>query len=149
MSGNESLDNTTAFAATDVPLSMAVVESERSPYDNATASGGTNEFATASGAADDLTNNHKSRNARKQTNLLYIRAWNVRTTNDSATSIRLERATAIICRELEKGNTGIFALDVQVSGTSKREIIQSSGVEVWTRQRGWALRGWALPSPIN
>ena len=65
MSDNESSDNTTAFEVTDAPLSMAVVESERSPYDNATASGGADEFATASGGADDLTNNQKSRISRK------------------------------------------------------------------------------------
>ena len=48
MSDNESSDNTTAFEVTDAPLSMAVVESEKSPYDNATASGGADEFALIS-----------------------------------------------------------------------------------------------------
>ena len=112
MSDNESSDNTTALEVTDAPLSMAVVESERSPYDNATASGGADEFATASGGADDLTNNQKSRISRKHTHLLNIGAWNVRTTNDSATSIRPERATAIICRELEKASIDICGLPI-------------------------------------
>ena len=74
MSDNESSDNSTAFEVTDAPLSMAVVESEGSPYDNATASGGADEFATAFGGADDLTNNQKSRISSKRTHLLNIGA---------------------------------------------------------------------------
>lgn len=41
---------------------------------------------------------------------LKLGAWNVRTTNDSNISIRPERATAIICKELEKASIDNCAL---------------------------------------
>ena len=41
---------------------------------------------------------------------LALGAWNVRTTNDTIDSIRPERATAIITRELAKANIDICAL---------------------------------------
>ena len=48
-------------------------------------------------------------NSRNPFNLA-LGAWNVRTTNDSIDSIRPERATAIITRELAKAHIDICAL---------------------------------------
>ena len=67
--------------------------------------------ATAFGGTDVTYRTSVIRNQRKFFKLKFIfGAWNVRTTNDSVDSIRPERATAIICKELEKYNIDICAL---------------------------------------
>ena len=71
-----------AYGRTDAPLDTAVATSRRSPY-TATASGETNK-------RHYLPSNSNARNKQR----LNLGAWNVRTTNDSDSSIRPERATA-------------------------------------------------------
>ena len=61
------------------------------------------------------------RHSRKQ--VLTLGAWNVYTTNDSDSSLRLEGATALICRELEKGNIDMCALsEVRRPGVGNRDF---------------------------
>ena len=79
--------NTTAFGVADAPQNTAVAKSGQGPY-NATASGVTYEQQHTFG---NITASQKQP--------LTPGTWNVRTTNDSSSSIRPERATAIICRE--------------------------------------------------
>ena len=83
----------TAYGATDAPPSTAVARSRRRPY-----------IATASGTIVDHCNRSKLKKLP-----LNLGAWNVCTTNDSVLSVRPERATAIICLELEKANIDICA----------------------------------------
>ena len=60
----------------------------------------------------------KKRNPYKNIRSLALGAWNVRTTNGSAHSTRPDRATAIICRELEKVGIDICALgEVRLPGS--------------------------------
>ena len=60
--------------------------------------------ATAFGATDapQVTAVVKKKRNPCKSLSLKLGAWNVRTTNDSDGSIRPERATAIICKELDK-----------------------------------------------
>lgn len=85
-------DNATAFEVTDAPRHMAVLENMRSPYDNAT---------ICKGTVIPL---------KKGKQLLNLAARNVHTSNDSDTTIRPERALAIICKELEMAGKDICAL---------------------------------------
>ena len=78
--GNE--DNVTAYGQNDAPQYTAVATSGRRPY-----------YATASGVTDEQLTIHNIKAPRRQP--FTLGAWNVRTTNDSGTSIRPERATAI------------------------------------------------------
>ena len=74
---------------THAPLDTAVATSGRSPY-----------TTTASGETDGrhhLPSNSNAPNIQR----LNLGAWNVHTTNDSDSSIRPERATALICRVRE------------------------------------------------
>ena len=72
----------TTFEGTDAPHKAVVVKR-----------GWKQHNATASGAPD----NQWSHCSRKQ--VLTLSAWNVRTTNDSDSSLRPEQETALICRE--------------------------------------------------
>ena len=98
MSFSESLTTATAYEVTDAPCFMAMEDNMRSPCDN----------STASGVADENRENIRTSKMKKQ--ILKLAAWNVRTTNDSVSNIRPERATAIICREREKAGIDICAL---------------------------------------
>ena len=62
---------------------------------------------------------------------LTLGAWNVRTTNDSADSTRPERATAIICRELEKVEVDICALG-EVRDLESGNVIERSHTIFWS-----------------
>ena len=96
----------TAYGGTDAPLDTAVVTGGRSPY-----------TATASGETDERQHRPSNFNARNKQRL-NLGAWNVRTPNDRDSSIRPERETALICRELEKARIDICALsEVQRPGT--------------------------------
>lgn len=90
-------DMATAYRGTDAPLNAAVATSGRSPY-----------TATASGVTDEKHHRLSISYSCKQ--CLNLGAWNVRTTNDSKSSIGPERATALICRELEKALIDICAI---------------------------------------
>ena len=71
------------------------------------------DHITASGATDAPQVTavvNKKRNPCNKSFNLTLGVWNVRTTNGSDDSIRLERATAIIFRELEKPGIDICAL---------------------------------------
>ena len=131
MSKTEYSPMATAYEVTDAPRCMAVVENERSPYNNTTASGLTDE---------DLRNH----NAKRTKQVLNLAAWNVRTTNDSVNSLRPERATAIICRALEEADVDICALsEVRRPGTGnikeRSHTIYWSGGEDKTAGVGFAV----------
>lgn len=79
--------NATAYEVADVPRCTAVEEKKRSPY-------------------GDI----RTRVQARDKECLNLAAWNVRTTNNSEDSISPERATAIICREIEKANVDICTL---------------------------------------
>ena len=64
---------------------------------------------------------------RKQN--LKLGAWNVRTTNDSDESVRPERATAIISKELKCANIDICALS-EVRGEGNGNIIEKDHTRV-------------------
>ena len=109
---------------------MAVVENMRRPYDN-----------------DNAMIFERNVPSLKRSKQLNLAAWNVRTTNDSDSTIRPERATAIICKELEKAGIDICALsEVRRPGTSnvKERSHTSFGVAAKTGQLVLAL-----PSPTN
>ena len=109
MSTTDYSPTATAYEVTDAPRYMAVVENERSPYNNTTAFGVTDE---------DLRNNRAHSGSKGTKQVLNLAAWNVRTTNDSINSLRPERATAIICRALEEADVDICALsEVRRPGT--------------------------------
>ena len=114
MSFSRATGNSTAFEVTDAPRSMAVEETMRRPYDNATASGET-----------DRQINH----LKRENQLLNLAAWYVRTTND--TTIRPERTTAIICRELEKADIDICALS-EVRRPGSGNIKERSHTIFWS-----------------
>lgn len=118
--------------------------------------------ATASGATDAPQVTavvNKKRNPCKSL-FLKLGAWNVRTTNDSNCSIRPERATAIICKELEKASIDICALsEVRRPGNGnlveKTHTIFWSGGEKKEAGVGFAIRNELIskydlnPIPIN
>ena len=60
-----------------------------------------------------------------------IGAWNVRTTNDSDDSIRPERATAIITRELSKANIDICALS-EVRREGQGNLVERDYTIYWS-----------------
>ena len=92
---------------------------------NATAFGETNALQ-----APTVVKNIR-KNTAKTTLSLTLGAWNVRTTTDSDSSNRPERATAIICRQLEKGGIDICALsEVRRPGTGN--IIEKSHTIFWS-----------------
>ena len=114
-------DVVTSFGVTDAPLDTAVATNGRSPYN-----------ATASGVTDEQQRQHTFGNitaSKKQP--LTLGAWNVRTTNDSDSSIRPECATAIICRELENANNDICAVS-EVRRTGSGNIIERSHTIFWS-----------------
>ena len=84
------LSNATAYGVTDAPPPMAVATNEQRPYNYPTV------YSIAGRSLSGRTFN--------------LASWNVRTTNDSDNSVRPERATAIICRELERAEIDICAL---------------------------------------
>ena len=134
MSNIGDLVNATAYEVTDAPRCMAVEEKMRSPY-----------------------RDKRTRVQARDKKLLNLAAWNVRTTNDSRDSIRPERATAIICREIEKANIDICALS-EVRRPDSGNIKEKSRTIFWS---GGAERhagvGFAIsnnfdhitPVPIN
>ena len=70
------------------------------------------------------------RNPANRYEKLSLGAWNVRTTNDSVDSIRPERATAIISRELENAHINICALsEVRREGTGN--LIEKEYTYYW------------------
>ena len=128
----------TAFGRTDAPRNAAVAKSGRRPHN-----------ATASGAPD----NRQFCRSRKQ--VLTLGAWNVRTTNDSDSSLR--PAKALICRELEKANIDICALsEVRRPVMFWKRVTICFGVEEKREQlelglpsqTGWQLKGLP-PTSIN
>ena len=141
MLSRASRDNATASELTDAPQSMAVVTNRRSPYEN----------ATLANVSKEMVNPFKRRMRLK------LAAWNVRTTNDSNTGIRPERATAIICKELEKSGIEICALsEVRRPGSGnikeKSHTIFWSGGEDKTAGVGFAVSnkfGHISPVPVN
>ena len=62
---------------------------------------------------------------------LILGAWNVRTTNDNVDSVRPERATAIICRELEKAHIDICALS-EVRRPGSGSVIERNHTIFWS-----------------
>ena len=102
-----------------------------------------------------LPSNSNARNKQR----LNLGAWNVRTTNDSDFSIRPERATALICRELEKASIDICALsEVRRPGTrnigERSHTIFWSGGEERTAGIGFAVSNLLAtqgisPTPIS
>ena len=133
-------DNATAFEVSDAPQSMEVVENMRSPYDN-----------------DNAMIFERNVPSLKRSKQLNLAAWNVRTTNDSDSNIRPERATAIICKELEKAGIDICALsEVRRPGTGnvkeRSHTIFWSGGEDRTAGVGFAISnnlGHINPVPVN
>ena len=132
---------------THAPLDTAVATSGRSPY-----------TTTASGETDGrhhLPSNSNAPNIQR----LNLGAWNVRTTNDSDSSIRPERATALISRELEKASIDICALsEARRPGTGniveRSHTIFWSGGEERTAGVGFAVSNWLAaqgisPTPIS
>lgn len=112
------LHNTIAYEVTDAPPHMAVVGNQQSPYQFTTFKDRVKVFSCP----------------KKERQLLNLAAWNVRTTNNSENYVRPKRATAIICRELEKAGIDIYALSEACrpgSGNVKEKshIIFSSGGE--------------------
>ena len=87
----------TAYGGTNAPLDTAVATSGRSPYN-----------AIASGVTDEQ--HHRPSNSSSSKQCLNLGAWNFSTTNDSDSSVRPERATAFIYRELDKVSIDICAL---------------------------------------
>lgn len=156
MNFSESSTNVTAYEVTDAPYFMAMAENMRSPCDNSTASGvpdGLN--ATAFGVSDESRGN--IRNSKKKEQILKLAAWNVRTTNDSDSNIRPERATAIICRELERTGIDICALS-EVRRPGSGNVIERSHTIFWSGgEDKAACVGFAIsnrfditsPVPIN
>ena len=113
-----SRDMASAYGGNDAPLYTAVATSGRSPY-----------TATVSGVIDERHHRPSISNPNKQR--LNMGAWNVRTTKDSDSSIRPERVTALICRELEKAGIDICALsEVRRPGTGN--IIERSHTIFWS-----------------
>ena len=88
--------------------------------------------ATAFGGTDVTYRTSVIRNQRKFFKLKFIfGAWNVRTTNDSVDSIRPERATAIIFKELDKYNIDICALS-EVRRPGSGNVIERSHTIFWS-----------------
>lgn len=85
---------------------------------------------------------------------LTLGAWNLRTTNDSDTSIRPERTTAIIFRELEKAGIDICSLsEVRLPGSGnvveRSHTIFWSGGEDKTAGVGFAISNKLAAQGIN
>lgn len=96
--------------------------------------------------SDGIQRNATSLKREKQ--LLSLAAWNVCTTNDSDTTIRPERATAIICKELKS--------EVRHPGSGnikeRSHTIFWSGDEDRTIGVGFAISnklGHINPVPVN
>ena len=90
--------------------------------------------ATAFGATDapqDTAVVKNLRNPCRSKQKINLGAWNVRTTNDSKESCRPERATAIICRELEKAEIDICALS-EVRRPGSGNIVERSHTIYWS-----------------
>ena len=140
MSFQNDSDNATAFEVSDAPQSMAVVENMRSPYDN-----------------DNAMLFERNVPSLKRSKHLNLAAWNVRTTNDSDSTITPERATAIICKELEKAGIDICALsEVRRPRTGnvkeRSHTIFWSGGEDRTTGVGFVISnkfGHLNPVPVN
>ena len=90
--------------------------------------------ATASGETDAPQSSvvvKSKRNPSNRYQKLSLGAWNVRTTNDSIDSIRPERATAIISRELKSANIDICAIsEVRKEGTGS--LIEKDYTFYWS-----------------
>ena len=126
-------DHDTAYGVTDAPQRTAVAENKRRPCKT----------------AKEAQRNHP----------LILGAWNVRTTNDNVDSARPERATAIICRELEKAHIDICALS-EVRRPGSGNVIERSHTRFWSGgEKKEAGVGFAInnklvaqgmnPNPIN
>ena len=77
--------------------------------DDATAYGVT-DASQRTAVAKNKRRSCKAANEAQRNHPLTLGAWNVKSTNDKVDSVRPERATAIICRELEKAHIDICAL---------------------------------------
>ena len=126
-------EDATAYGVTDAPQRTAVAENKRRPCK----------------AAKVAQRNHP----------LALGAWNVRTTNDNVDSVRPERATAIICRELEKAHIDICALS-EVRRENVGNVIERSHTIFWSGGEnreagvGFAVNNKLVvqgmnPNPIN
>ena len=136
-------DIVTAFGATDAPYDTAVATNRRSPYNTTTfgvadgpqnaavAKNGRSPYnATASGVTEEQQHTFSNITTSKKQPLT-LGAWKVRTTNGSDSSVRPERSTAIICRELENANIDICALsEVRRPGTGN--IVEWSHTIFWS-----------------
>ena len=129
--------NTTAYGVTDAPPPIAVATNEQRPYNYPTV------YSIAGRSLSGRTFN--------------LANWNVRTTNDSDNSVRLERVTAIICRELERAVIEICAL-TEVRRPKSGNIVEKSHTIFWSGgQDKNACVGFAVsnklenitPQPIN
>ncbi|PFX20644.1 hypothetical protein AWC38_SpisGene14894 [Stylophora pistillata] len=109
----------TAYGGADAPLDTAVVISGRSSY-----------TATTSVVADERHHLLSNSNARHKQHLS-LGAWNVRTANGSDSSIRPERATALVCHELEKTGIDICALR-EVRRPGMGNIVERSHTIFWS-----------------
>ena len=128
--------NATAYGVTDAPPPMAVATEQR-PYNYPSV------YSIAGRSLSGRTFN--------------LATWNVRTTNDSDNSVRPERATAIICRELERAEIDICAL-TEVRRPNSGNIVEKSRTIFWSGGQGKnAGVGFAVsnklenitPQPIN
>lgn len=94
-----------------------------------------NPQATAFGATDapqvTAVENKKRNPCKSQSLSLRLGVWNVRTTNDSDGSIRPERATAIICKELDKAAIDICALS-EVRRPGSGNLVEKSPTIFWS-----------------
>lgn len=97
------------------------------------------------------------KNKRGPYQLLILGAWNVRTTNNSDGTIRLECATAIICKELEKAGIHICALS-EVRRPQLGNIKEKSHTIFWSGGEyrmagvGFAISNkydQIIPVPVN
>ena len=92
------------------------------------------ENVTASGETDAPQPSAVVENMRSPTNRyekLSLGAWNVRTTNDSADSVRPERATAIVSCELQNAHIDICAIsEVRREGTGN--LIEKEYTFYWS-----------------
>ena len=111
-------DMATANGGAIAPPDTAVVINGRSPC-----------TATTSGVYDKQHNQPSILNSCRQ--CLNLGAWNVRTTNDSDSSIRPERAIALICRELEKAAIDICALS-EVQRPVTGNVVERSHTIFWS-----------------
>ena len=73
----------------------------------------------------------KTAKETRKNNPLILGAWNVQRTNDHVDSVRPERTTAIICRELKKTNIDICALS-EVRRPGSGNVIERSHAIFWS-----------------